>query len=75
MLVASTTNKDVSAIRSYSENLFAPFFIPTVAPQGGFQKQAKVELHFGMVDSGAMVGAMHHCMLDLFPGLGKFFVP
>ena len=37
-------------------------------------KDQQTDLHFGMVDSGAMVGAIHHCMLEWFPYLKEYFI-
>lgn len=32
------------------------------------------DIHFAMVDSGAMVGCIHEVMLTLYPNLKEYFV-
>lgn len=58
------------------ENLFIPFlFVEKAAVGTGFVKQSNPPIHFAMVDTGAQVGCIHSCMLDLYPTLNRYFIP
>ncbi len=51
-----------------------PFTFPKPTVHGGFERVSTPSVHWGMVDCGAMVGCMHHCLLGLYPPLKQYYI-
>ena len=70
--MAQTTMLGKPRVVNVYENLFCPFSFVRRHPDGRFVREGKPLLHFGNIDSGAMVRCVSQIMLDVFPELNQY---
>jgi hypothetical protein len=66
---------EAKTTKQMKDHLYVACTFPTRREGGGFHREAKPAVHFGMVDSGSQIGCVHDCMLNLYPEWKKYFHP
>ena len=56
------------------EPLNVAFTVPWMGPEGHYVRQQHPEIHFAMLDTGAMVNCMSHAVIAAFPVLRAYYV-
>ena len=72
-MISMCEGLQVARVEVVKENMYLPFTLPPLGPDGRYQRQEKADMHFGMIDSGAMVSCCIEVTMRSFPALQTLF--